>query len=68
MDWSQYGPEAADDPEIVGRCYDEIIGAMQSTLDPLAAAHAHPLMERLRGWIPGPDERGRPAAHRISTG
>jgi 1-acyl-sn-glycerol-3-phosphate acyltransferase len=53
MDWSQYGPEAADDPEIVGRCYGEVTQAMQSTLDHLAAAHPHPLMERLRGWIPG---------------
>jgi 1-acyl-sn-glycerol-3-phosphate acyltransferase len=52
LDWSGYGPEAADDPVIVDRCYEEITGAMQSTLDQLAEAHPHPLMERIQGLLP----------------
>jgi 1-acyl-sn-glycerol-3-phosphate acyltransferase len=52
-DWSHYGPDAAEDPAIVDRCYEEITGTMQGTLDRLAEAHPHPLMERLRGLLPG---------------
>jgi 1-acyl-sn-glycerol-3-phosphate acyltransferase len=53
IDWSSYGPEAANDPATVDRCYEEITGAMQGTLDLLADAHPHPLMERLKGLLPG---------------
>jgi len=53
LDWSRYGKGAADNPEIVDRCYEEITSAMQQTLDRLAEEHPHPLMERLRGWLPG---------------
>src|SRR5664279_5491490 len=33
LDWSAYGPEAADDEAIVAACYEEITSAMQTTLD-----------------------------------
>jgi 1-acyl-sn-glycerol-3-phosphate acyltransferase len=52
VDWSQHGPAAAEDPAIVDRCYEEITAEMQSTLDELAEAHPHPLMERLQGLLP----------------
>ena len=52
MPWSGYGPEAADDPEIVARCYHEITGRMQATLDRLAAEHPNPVLSRLRRLVP----------------
>ncbi len=52
MPWSDYGPEAADDPDFVARCYHEITGRMQATLDRLAAEHPHPLLSRLRRLLP----------------
>jgi hypothetical protein len=52
MPWSQYGPEAADDPAIVARCYHEITGCMQATLDRLSAEHPYPLLARLRRLLP----------------
>jgi 1-acyl-sn-glycerol-3-phosphate acyltransferase len=48
IDWSQLGPEAADDPAIVHRCYDEVEGRMQATLDDLVDALPHPVLARLR--------------------
>jgi 1-acyl-sn-glycerol-3-phosphate acyltransferase len=48
MDWQQYGPEAADDPMVVRRCYEELLGRMQSNLDELVAAEPHPVLARLR--------------------
>lgn len=48
IDWSHYGPEAADDPDIVQRCYDEITERMQSTMQRLAAETPHPIASRLR--------------------
>jgi 1-acyl-sn-glycerol-3-phosphate acyltransferase len=53
VDWSRYGPEDADDPAVVDRCYDEIVDIMQTELDRLAEEHPHPLMERLRRLLPG---------------
>jgi 1-acyl-sn-glycerol-3-phosphate acyltransferase len=53
MAWSSYGPEAADDPAIVERCYHEITGSMQATLDRLVAEHPHPVLSRLRRLLPG---------------
>ena len=53
VDWSAHGPEAADDPEVVDRCYEEISAQMQGTLDALAEAHPYPLMERLQSLLPG---------------
>lgn len=47
LDWSQLGAENARDPEILQRCYDEITGIMQRTLDDLAREHPHPVLMRL---------------------
>ena len=52
MPWSAYGPDAADDPAIVARCYHEITGRMQATLDRLAAEHPYPVLSRLRRLLP----------------
>lgn len=52
LDWSHYGPEAASDPGIVDRCYDEITSLMQSTLTRLAAEHPRPLAARLGELLP----------------
>ncbi|MBX7069723.1 MAG: acyltransferase family protein [Microthrixaceae bacterium] len=43
--WSvKYGPDAADDPEIVRSCYDELTATMQSALDRLAAERQFPII------------------------
>ena len=47
LDWSGFGPAAADDPEIVSQCYDEISGSMQGALDRLRAEHPHPVARGL---------------------
>jgi 1-acyl-sn-glycerol-3-phosphate acyltransferase len=52
LDWSHYGPEGADDPEIVQRCYEEISGRMQSMMQRLAADNPRPIATRLRGLLP----------------
>lgn len=52
IDWSEYGPEAASDPEIVARCYDQVVEVMQKALDELAEANPNPLLSRLRELIP----------------
>jgi hypothetical protein len=45
IDWStRYGPEAADDEDIVSDCYDELVGVMQATLDRLAAERRFPVI------------------------
>jgi 1-acyl-sn-glycerol-3-phosphate acyltransferase len=49
MPWEDLGPEAADDPAVVERCYHEVTGRMQTMLDRLAAEHPYPLWSRLRG-------------------
>jgi len=46
LDWSRFGPEAADDPEILERCYQETVAIMQSTLDTLAIENPRPLLTR----------------------
>jgi len=48
IDWSRFGPEAADDPAIVRRCYEEVLGRMQANLDELVDALPHPILGRLR--------------------
>ena len=54
LDWSAYGPEAADDDKIVDACYDEMTGLMQAALDRLHARRPHPVMRGcsniLRPW------------------
>ena len=52
MPWSGLGREAADDPAIVARCYHEITGCMQATLDRLSAEHPYPVLARLRRLLP----------------
>jgi 1-acyl-sn-glycerol-3-phosphate acyltransferase len=47
FDWSELGPEGADDPEVVQACYDEITGRMQETLSRLGREHPLPVLERL---------------------
>jgi 1-acyl-sn-glycerol-3-phosphate acyltransferase len=45
IDWSsRYGPEAAEDDAVVRECYEELIGAMQATLDRLAAERRFPII------------------------
>ncbi|MBK6855574.1 MAG: hypothetical protein IPG97_03175 [Microthrixaceae bacterium] len=45
IDWTaQYGPEAAEDPDIVQACYDELTGRMQETLDALAEERQFPVI------------------------
>jgi hypothetical protein len=48
LDWSGYGPEGADDPDVVARCYDEITDVMQSKLTALAEEDPWPVITRLR--------------------
>lgn len=52
LDWTRYGAAGARDPRTLKRCYAEITGAMQRTLDRLAAEHPHPLLERLDALRP----------------
>jgi len=45
IDWSdRYGPEAADDDEVVQECYDELIDKMQEALDRLASERRYPII------------------------
>ena len=48
LDWSRFGPEGADDPEVLEQCYQEITSIMQSTLDALAKENPRPLISRFR--------------------
>lgn len=52
VDWSAYGPDDADDPAVLERCYAEITGRMQQTLDRLARDVPYPVFERLRELLP----------------
>ena len=47
LDWTSYGPDAADDAENVAACDEEITTAMQAAVDRLHALHPHPV---IRGW------------------
>lgn len=47
FDWSDLGPEAADDDTIVDHCYAEVLGRMQASLDELVRETPHPVMARL---------------------
>ncbi len=46
LDWSRFGPEAADDPEVLEQCYQETISIMQTMLDTLAIENPQPLLTR----------------------
>lgn len=52
IEWPHLGAAAADDPAIVARCYDEVVGTMQATLDALAAERPYPVLSRLRSLLP----------------
>lgn len=54
MPWSDLAPEAADDPVVVRRCYDEITGRMQGMLDRLVGEHPYPVLARVRRLLPWP--------------
>lgn len=62
IDWSRYRPKDANDPVVLERCYDQITGVMQKTLDRLAAENPYPLLSRLRHLLPGgsaPERKAR---------
>ncbi|MGB8329093.1 MAG: lysophospholipid acyltransferase family protein [Polyangiales bacterium] len=46
LDWSRFGPDAADDPVALERCYQEITSTMQRALDALAMENPRPLLSR----------------------
>ena len=46
LDWSRFGPEGADDREVLEQCYEEITSLMQTTLDALAIENPRPLLSR----------------------
>ena len=46
LDWSRFGPEGADDPEVLEQCYQEVTSLMQTTLDTLAIENPRPLLSR----------------------
>jgi 1-acyl-sn-glycerol-3-phosphate acyltransferase len=48
IDWSRFGPDAADDEAVVRSCYEEILERMQASLDDLVAELPHPVLARLR--------------------
>jgi 1-acyl-sn-glycerol-3-phosphate acyltransferase len=52
LDWRRYRPEAAKDPKLVRRCYAQITGVMQETLDALAQERPHPVLTRLNELRP----------------
>ena len=43
MTWPELGPEAANDKVLMARCYDEVVGTMQKTLDHMVATLPSPL-------------------------
>ena len=45
LDWTGYGPGAADDTRIVSACYQDITGRLQAALDRLSAEHPRPVLE-----------------------
>jgi 1-acyl-sn-glycerol-3-phosphate acyltransferase len=45
IDWStRYGPEAAEDEDIVRECYEELTDTMQKSLDRLASERRFPIL------------------------
>lgn len=45
LDWTGYGPGAADDTRIVSACYEDITDRMQVALDRLSAEYPHPVLQ-----------------------
>jgi len=52
FDWSRYGPEKARDPAALRRCYRQITGRMQKTLDELARERPYPILSRVNELRP----------------
>jgi len=42
---------AAENPDIVQQCYDEVESVMQRTLDALATEHPYPILTRLTNLL-----------------
>jgi 1-acyl-sn-glycerol-3-phosphate acyltransferase len=54
IEWPEYGPESVGEDEILQRCYDEVTGVMQATLDELDREDPYPILTRLGELRPGP--------------
>ena len=59
LDWRHLGPDAADDPVLVQRCYDEVTEVMQRTLDTMAQENPFPLLARLKSLVGASPEPSR---------
>jgi len=64
MAWSHLGPQDAENPEVVDRCYAEITTRMQSALDDLAEEHPYPILSRLRSLLRQNDRNEPPSPSR----
>jgi len=51
MNWNHLGPEDAEIPEVLERCYEEIHTRMQDALDALATEYPYPILTRLRSLL-----------------
>jgi 1-acyl-sn-glycerol-3-phosphate acyltransferase len=49
LDWSRFGPEAADDDGLVSECYEQITGVMQEALSRLQHERPHPVARGMVG-------------------
>lgn len=61
LDWTRYGPEAAEDPEVVDACYAETTAVMQAAMDRLAAEHPHPVTTGVTRLLTAPLRALHPA-------
>jgi 1-acyl-sn-glycerol-3-phosphate acyltransferase len=52
LDWSHFGSAKAKDPHVTRKCYAEITGVMQHTLDALAYQHPYPVLTHLNELRP----------------
>ncbi|MBW2288437.1 MAG: acyltransferase family protein [Deltaproteobacteria bacterium] len=52
LDWSEFGPDDAEDPSVVDRCYEEVTDRMQAVLTRLAEERPSPLLSRLASLLP----------------
>jgi len=51
LDWSDLGPEDAENPAVLERCYSEVETVMQRTLDELVEENPFPLARRLQKLV-----------------
>jgi len=47
IDFSALGPDAADDPEVVAACFEEVTGRMQASLTAMAKETPFPVLSRI---------------------